>query len=134
MIRDWLLNEDSELQAIEGARQRVEARYLEGAVSIVPDAQRDWAAQLERSLEWAELATRLTELEGASPPADEDPSLFEARVAAFAANVVEPARSKAYDGLGDGPRAQRVATQWLRASLPLRPVAVLPTAGVDRTL
>jgi hypothetical protein len=42
---------------------------------------------------------------------------FEARVAQLVADHVEPARSKAYDELGDGHRALGIAVRWLRPKL-----------------
>ena len=61
------------------------------------------------------MAMRMAELDGAEPPAPHDAAAFEARVASLAADFVEPAKSKAYNELGDGRRAQAIAASWLRA-------------------
>lgn len=61
------------------------------------------------------MAVRLAELDGAPPLPPDDPAAFEAKVVALAADLVEPAKSKAYNELGDGRRAQTIAAAWLRA-------------------
>jgi hypothetical protein len=63
------------------------------------------------------IAVRLAELDGEPPPGDEDPVAFDARVAELVAGFVEPARSRAYDELGDGRRAEALAVRWLRPKL-----------------
>jgi hypothetical protein len=52
---------------------------------------------------------------------EDEPRNFEAWVAGIAADHLEPARSRAYDELGDGPRAQSIATGWLRRKLSSQP-------------
>jgi hypothetical protein len=42
---------------------------------------------------------------------------IDARVTNFVSDLVEPARSKAYNELGDGRRALAVAVGWLRPKL-----------------
>jgi hypothetical protein len=59
------------------------------------------------------MAIRLAELDGAAPPPPDDPVAFEARVSALVSDLVEPARSKAYDELGDGRKALTLAIAWL---------------------
>jgi len=65
----------------------------------------------------AVIAMRLAELDRADPPPPDDPETFEARVAAIFTDLVEPARSKAYNELGDGGRAMELAIRWLRPKL-----------------
>ena len=60
---------------------------------------------------------RMAELDGAEPPPPDDPADVEARVEQLVADLVEPARSKAYDELGDGRRAIELALRWLRPKL-----------------
>ena len=61
-------------------------------------------------------ALRLAELDGYDPPPD-DAAAVEARVEQLVADHIEPARSTAYNELGDGRRAIAVATRWLRPKL-----------------
>jgi hypothetical protein len=67
----------------------------------------------------AVIALRLAELDRFDPPPPDDPAAVEARVAQLVADHVEPARSTAYNELGDGRRAVIVATRWLRPKLAL---------------
>ena len=115
--RDLLIDRVSELHATETARTQVEATYLGGAMALFPGQQRAWQAQLEFSERSAVIADRLAELDGLGSAIENDPPGFEARVADLVADLVEPARSRAYDELGDGPRAQAVALRWLRPQL-----------------
>jgi choline dehydrogenase-like flavoprotein len=116
-IRDLLLGRVTELHAHETARAKVEARYLDGVAADFPAAQREWADQRTRSETMAVIAVRLAELDGADPPQPDDPEAFEARVVAMTSDLIEPARSKAYDELGDGRRALELAVRWLRPKL-----------------
>jgi hypothetical protein len=116
-IRNALFARVSELHALEAARAAVEGRYLDGVPALFPAGQREWAKQQTESEREAVIALRLAEFDGAEPPPDEDPVAFEARVAELVADHVEPARSKAYDELGDGRRAMGVAVRWLRPKL-----------------
>lgn len=115
--RDLLLGRVTELHAFEAARDRVEARYLDGARADFPAARRAWDRQRHDSEEAAVMALRLAELDGAPAPPPDDPVAFEAKVIALAADLVEPAKSKAFNELGDGRRAQSVAAAWLRTGL-----------------
>lgn len=109
--RDLLIGGVTELHAFEAARGRVEARYLDGARADFPAARRAWDRQRRESEEAAVMAA---ELDGAEPPPPDDPVAYEAKVIALAADLVEPAKSEAYSELGDGQRAQSIATAWLR--------------------
>jgi len=117
-MRDLMLGRVTELHAFEAARDRVEARYLDGAAADFPAARRAWDRQRHESETAAVMALRMAELDGAEPPAPDDAATFEARVASLAADFVEPARSKAYNELGDGRRAHAIAAAWLRAGVP----------------
>jgi hypothetical protein len=79
-----------------------------------PAARRAWERQRHDSEEAAVMAIRLCELDGAPTPRDDDAMAFEERIASLAADLVEPAKSKAYSELGDGGRAQSIAVAWLR--------------------
>jgi hypothetical protein len=115
--RDLLVGRVTELHAFEAARSRVEVRYLDGVAAAFPAARRAWDRQRRDSEEAAAIAIRLSELDGAEPPAPDVAATFEARVASLAGDFVEPAKSKAYNELGDGRRAQTVAAAWLRAGV-----------------
>ena len=104
LCRDLLLARVTELHAFEAAREQVEARYLDGASTIVPAARRAWDRQRHDSEEAAVMALRLAELDGADPPPPYDQAAFDARVASLAPDFIEPAKSKAYDEMGDGRR------------------------------
>ena len=65
----------------------------------------------------AVIALRMAELDGADAPPADNPGAFDARVAALRSDLVEPARSKAYDELGDGRRAMTIAVGWLAPKL-----------------
>jgi hypothetical protein len=124
--RDLLMGRVTELHAFETARSRVEARYLDGVAADFLAACGAWNRQRRDSEEAAVMAIRLCELEGCPPAPDEDPTAFEERVTSLAADLVEPAKSKAYDELGDGGRAQAIAVAWLRESPPPRPWSRTP--------
>jgi hypothetical protein len=116
-FRDLLIGRVSELHAMEAARLEVERRYLDGVATLFPAGQRAWDIQRTESERGAVIAMRLTEFDGAAPPPDDDPMAIEARVAKLVADHVEHARLKAYDELGDGRRALKVAVRWLRPKI-----------------
>jgi len=131
--RDLLLGRVMELHALEAARGRVEARFLDGAPALFPAGRRAWDEQRTQSETMAVLALRLAELDGYLPPPD-DVAAVEARVAQLAADQVEPARSTAYNELGDGRRAVAVATRWLRPKLAAgAPVSAGPIGEIATT-
>ncbi len=108
----------AELHALEAARTDVEARYLGSQTALFPDAVRDWAEQVHRSEKMAVMALRIAELEGV-PPLDEAAyaSTDQDRVATLVADLVEPAKIKALDELGDGRAAVDRAIRWLSPRL-----------------
>ena len=116
-IRDLLFIRVNELHAIEAARAAAEGRYLDGVAALFPAALRAWATQRTDSERMAVIATTLAEFDGAEPPPADDPVAFEARVAQLVADHVEPARSNAWDQVGDGRRALSLAVRWLRPKL-----------------
>lgn len=117
VCRDLFLLRVTELHALETARSRVEARYLDGAEADFPAARQAWAEQRRKSETSAVLASRLSELDGAEPPPADDPAAFEARVNTLMADLVEPSKAKTYDELGDGWKAHNIAVAWLRSSV-----------------
>ena len=117
VFRVQLVLRINELHAIEAAREAVEGRYLDGVAALSPAALRAWATQRTDSERMAVIATTLAEFDGAEPPPAADPVAFEARVAQLVADHVEPARSNAWDQVGDGRRALSLAVGWLRPKL-----------------
>ena len=105
------------LNAFETARATVEARYLDGMAVDIPAARRAWAEQRTRSETMAVVTLRMAELDGADPGPPDDPAVFDARVTILTADLVKPARSKAYDALGDGRRALAIEVSWLEPKL-----------------
>ena len=85
--------------------------------------QRAWDAQRNFSERSAVIADRLAELDGLRSAIVAEPPGFDARVAELVADLVEPARVRAYDELGDGRRAQAIAVSWLRPKLASEPCA-----------
>ncbi|HYN70012.1 MAG TPA: hypothetical protein VEX41_07370 [Candidatus Eisenbacteria bacterium] len=92
-----------------------EARYLDGHPAIFPEAVRVWDDQVHATEQLAALADRLAELDGASPPEADASDAVATRVSEFLADLVEPAKVTALEKLGEGERAMRIATGWLRA-------------------
>jgi hypothetical protein len=116
-IRRLALARLAEWRALETARSRVEAKYLDDHLALFPAAIRDWAKQLERIATLARLAERLAELDGLDPSPLEDPDAVAARVDQFVDDLVEPARVKALDDMGEGRRAMSIAMRWLEPKL-----------------
>ncbi len=117
-LRDLLFERVAALHALEAARTIVEARYLGGQTALFPDAVADWAEQVHRSEEMAVMALRIAELDGA-PPLDEARYgvTDKDRVSACVADLVEAAKIKALDELGDGRAAVARAIRWLSPRL-----------------
>jgi hypothetical protein len=60
------------------------------------------------------MADRLAELDGVGSDLDDGPAVA-ARVPALLADLVEPAKVTALEKLGEGERAIRIATGWVRS-------------------
>lgn len=116
-IRDLMLQRVDELHAFETARARVEQRYLDGASAVFPVALTAWTKQGHDSKLAAVTAVRLAELDGAQGPPEADAVSLEARISKYVEDFVQPARSKAYNELGDGRTAHRIASEWLMRGL-----------------
>ncbi len=112
--RDLLFARVAELHALEAVRTIVEDRYLDGQTALFPDAVENWADQVRGSEEMAVRALRLAELDGV--PALDEAHLGEAsdeQVGRCVDDLVEAARIKALDELGDGRAAVSRAIRWL---------------------
>ena len=86
-----------------------------------------WDEQLRSTETLADLACRLAELDGMPPAEPADPDAVSARVTELVADLVEPAKTTALEKLGEGERAQSIATAWLRPKLELD--ARMPVSG-----
>ena len=116
-IRTLALARLAEWRALETARSRVEAKYLDGHPALFPSMIRDWADQLTGLETLAGLAERLAELDGLDPPPREDEECLAVRVDQLVNDLVEPARVKALDEMGEGRRAVSIAMRWLEPEL-----------------
>ena len=116
-IRTLAVARLTEWRALETARSRVEAKYLDGHPALFPSTIREWAEQLERIATLTGLAERLAELDGLDPSPPEDPDAVAARVDQLVRDLVEPARVKALDEMGEGRRAISIAIRWLAPEL-----------------
>jgi hypothetical protein len=118
--RDLLVARVTELLAHEAAREQVERRYLRGTQTLFPATRRQWDEQVTQSKTMAVMALHVAELDGLGEAPADDVDAFERRVTAIAADLTEPARSDAYNEIGDGRRAYEVARGWVYDSLARR--------------
>jgi hypothetical protein len=116
--RDLLLDRVAELLALQEARRRVEERYLAGHPALFPATARQWDEQLRNSQETAVMTLRLAELEGAEP-IDEARQLVPRpdRIEACIGDLVEVARIKTLDDMGEGHAAAERIRRWLGPKL-----------------
>jgi hypothetical protein len=115
--RDLLFTRVTELLCHDAARAEVEKKYLRGTPALFPATQRQWDDQVKQSETMAVMTMRLAELDGLGDPPADDPEAVERRVAALVADLTEPARSDAYNEIGDGRRAYAVGRAWVLESL-----------------
>jgi hypothetical protein len=114
MLRHLVMLQVTEMLALQEARQRAEIQYLAGTSSLFPDGARRWDAILHDMRYTALLADRLVELDGGQTIEDERTMPTEERIDACLADLVEVARIKTLDDLGEGPAAfERLLFSWL---------------------
>jgi hypothetical protein len=123
--RDQLFTRVTELLCHDPARAEVEKKYFRGTTALFPGTQRQWDDQVKQSQTMAVMMMRVAELDGLVDPPAEDREAVERRVAALVAELTEPARSEAYDEIGDGRRAYAVGRAWVHDSL-FRQAATIP--------
>lgn len=105
------------LLALQEARRTVEERYLAGHPAVFPATARHWDEQLHRSQESAVLCMRLSELEGAEPIHEAGQIAAQPdRVEACIGDLVEVARIKTLDEMGEGHAAVARMRKWLGPS------------------
>lgn len=112
--RDLLFERVVELLAMQEARCTVEARYLAGHPALFPATARRWGEQVHESQAMAVMTERLAELEGAEP-IDEARQLVPQpeRIEACIGDLVEMARIKTLDDMGEGHAAVERIRRWL---------------------
>jgi hypothetical protein len=113
--RDLALGRVVELHAAHEARTLAESRYLDSHPALFPEGLAAWDAQVHETERAAVMAERLAELDGVEPTDFNDNDPVAARVPVVLADLVEPAKVTALEKLGDGERAIKIATSWLRA-------------------
>jgi hypothetical protein len=121
-LRDLVILRVGELHATQEVRSVVEGRYLDGHAALFPDVAHAWDEQVGSTKVIAEVAARLAELEGASPPVPPGP-VPSHRTAELVTDLVEPAKADALEKLDEGRRAFGIATGWLRSRLAPKAIA-----------
>jgi len=117
LMRGLVLGRVAELEAVAEARRLAEEHYLDGRRALFPDGVRAWDEQVRATRDLGAMAMRLGELDGIALPEPEEQDVSSARVADRLTDLVEPAKSTALEKLGEGERAMRVATGWLRTKI-----------------
>ena len=112
-LRDLLVARVGELHALRDARAIVEERFLAGRPALFPKAQAEWEEQFTQIDLVARMAVREVELEGGEPMDGDAPLIPPGRTERCIADLVEPARIKALDVLGDGYGAMERVRGWL---------------------
>jgi hypothetical protein len=116
-LRDLMLARVAGLLALQEARRTVEERYLAGNRAVFPATARHWDEQLHRSQESAVLCMRLADLDGAEPTNEARQLAPQPdRVDACIADLVEVARIKTLDEMGEGHAAVERLRRWLGPS------------------
>jgi hypothetical protein len=114
-VRDLAVARVGDLHALRDARAIVEQRFLGGEQALFPAAQREWDAQFVRTDLLARMAVRQVELDRGAPVDGGSPLVPEGRTARCVDDLVEPARAKTLDLLGDGQGAMTRIRGWLTA-------------------
>ena len=113
VLRDLVMLQVTEMLALQEARERAETQYLAGTSCLFPDGARRWETILHDMQYTAVLADRLVELDGGQTIEDERTVPTEERIDACLADLVEVARIKTLDDLGEGPAAFDRTRRWL---------------------
>ena len=118
VIRDALMQHVVRMLALDTARQRAESEYLAGSESLFPDGARRWDAILHEMQLTAVMADRLVELDGGTSIPNEASIPDEDQIAASLDNLVEVARIKTLDDLGERHAAFDRTRRWLATNAP----------------
>ena len=116
-LRDLIVGQVDDLLAAGAARDAVERRYLGGHPAVFPDMQADWDGQVELAKRSGLAAVAAADRDNVASTTPRDPTVTAARMARQEADLVEPARVVALEQVGDGHRAFRLATSWVRGKL-----------------
>jgi hypothetical protein len=112
-LRDTALGRVSWLLGLDAARIHVQAIYLDAAEVLFPGDMEAWEDQLDETQRLAIRLMRLAELDG-YPPVDGDRPLVEpAHLDASVARLLEPARIKTLDEMGQWDAAWRRVRRWV---------------------
>jgi hypothetical protein len=128
-LRDLIVIRASELRALAQARTTVAERYLQGQSALFPNVAVAWEEQLKSTMQIADMAVRMAEIEGVPAAAPLDPEALSRRIAELVADLVQPAKSTALDKLGEGRPAFDIAVGWARVKFALRPAGAGDGAG-----
>jgi hypothetical protein len=115
-LRDLALARVGELHALRDARSLVEQRFLGGERALFPAAQRAWEAQFTQADRLARMTVRQGELDGAPGINGDAPLVAPGRTERCIDDLVEPARAKTLDLMGDGHGALTRMRAWLAPS------------------
>jgi hypothetical protein len=120
-MRDFLFERVNGLLIAEEARRVAEERYLGGHQANYPDVLAGWAEHDFEAKKMAVAAMRICELEGLEP-LDEDRfiTLDPERITRNVADLVEPARIRTLEMMGDDRAAAERLVRWLERSLASR--------------
>jgi hypothetical protein len=113
VIRDALMRHVIAMLALEEARHRAQSQYLAGSAALFPDSARRWDATLHDMQQSAVIADRLVELDGGAATENEESIPGEEQVQECLADLVEVARIKTLDDLGEGGAAFDRTRRWL---------------------
>jgi hypothetical protein len=113
LLRDLVMLQVTEMLALQEARERAEIQYLAGTPCLFPDGARRWDTIVHDMQTTAVLADRFVELDGGQSIEDERTIPTEQRIEACLADLVEMARIKTLDDLGEGSAAFDRTRLWL---------------------
>jgi hypothetical protein len=113
MLRDLVMLQVTEMLALQEARRRAEIQYLAGTPCLFPDGLRRWDAIVHDMQTTAVLADRLVEFDEGQSIEAQRTIPTEERIDACLADLVEMARIKTLDDLGEGSAAFDRTQRWL---------------------
>jgi hypothetical protein len=116
-LRDLLLARVDELLTTQEARTLAEERYLDGHAALFPDLAAAWDEQVQGTRLIAAMAVRLAELDGVPPALQPDPEVLPRRTTEPVADLIEPAKVRALEALGEGRQAFGIAAGWVRTKV-----------------
>jgi hypothetical protein len=76
-----------------------------------------WDQQLKSTQQIADMAVRLSELDGIPPAVPPDAEALSRRTTELVADLVQPAKAEALEKLGEGRQALDIANGWVRTKV-----------------